>query len=258
MALQTKSISANGSNGHHKFTLTVTENSTDTTNNTSSLSWSFVISPVVKDFDWESNSGKVKYSVTIDGNTYSGIIATYDGVSTVTIKSGTMSCAHNADGAKTISCSFSITDSTGWSFAPGNASANGTMALTAIARKYTVTYYGNGGISDIEEPLVDTATYGEDYYLRANWYTRPGYTFTGWNEMPDGSATTDWGSEWIGQPWNWTYTRNVTLYAQWKPNENAYIPYVDNGEGWERVEPYFDNGSAWGICVSAIGGNEDV
>ena len=152
MALQTKNLAANGAKGHHKFTLTVTENSTSAAGNTSALSWALVLSPIVKNYDWVSNSGKVKYSVTIDGNTYSGIIATYDGVSTVTIKSGTLSCAHNADGAKTISCSFSITDSTGWSFAPGNASANGTMALTNIPRQANIAAAPN--FNDEQNPTI--------------------------------------------------------------------------------------------------------
>ena len=152
MALQTKTITANGANGHHKFTLTVTENSTSTTNNSSSVSWSFVISPVVKSYDWISNSGKVKYSVVVNGTTYSGAITTYDGVSTVTIKSGTGTCTHNDDGSKSISFSFSITDSTGWSFAPGNASASGTMALTQIPRKATITSAPN--FTDVGNPTI--------------------------------------------------------------------------------------------------------
>jgi hypothetical protein len=152
MVLQTKTITANGANGHHKFTLTVTENSTSTTSNTSSVSWSFVISPIVKSYDWISNSGNVKYSVVVNGNTYSGAITTYDGNSTVTIKSGTETCTHNNDGSKTISFSFSITDSTGWSFAPGNASASGTMALTQIPRKATITSAPN--FTDVENPTI--------------------------------------------------------------------------------------------------------
>ncbi len=152
MALQTKTLSANGAKRHHKFTLTVTENSTNVANNTSSLAWSFVISPVVKDFDWISNSGKVKYSVTINGNTYSGAIKTYDGKSTVTIKSAVETVEHDTDGSKTLSYSFSITDSTGWSFAPGNASASDTMNLTVIPRQATLETAPN--FNDDQDPTI--------------------------------------------------------------------------------------------------------
>lgn len=152
MALQTKTITANGSKGHHKFTFTVTENSTSVADNSSSAMWSLKISPIVKGFDWVSNSGKVKYSVTFNGTTYSGAIKTYDGTSTVTIKSGTATVEHDADGSKTLSFSFSITDSTGWSFAPGNASKTGTMALTAIPRQATITAAPN--FTDEENPTI--------------------------------------------------------------------------------------------------------
>lgn len=152
MALQTKTITANGSKGHHKFTLTVTENSTSISANSSAVAWKLEISPIRNSYDWISNQGKVKYSVTVNGSTYSGIIATYDGVSTVTIKSGALTCPHNADGSKTISCSFSITDSTGWSFAPGNASASGTMALTNIPRSATITSAPD--FNDEENPTI--------------------------------------------------------------------------------------------------------
>lgn len=139
MALQTKIIEANGSKGHHKFTLTITENSTDITNNTSSVSFSFVLSPVVKDYDWSySNTIPVTYSININGTAYSGNIMKYDGVSTVTITSNSLTVAHNQDGTKTISCSFSISD-IDKSFLPGAVSKSDTMTLTAIPRAATIT-----------------------------------------------------------------------------------------------------------------------
>lgn len=152
MALQSKTITADGAKKHHKFTLTVTENSTSTANNNSSVAWKLEISPIRNSYDWVSNQGKVKYSVMINGSTYSGIIAKYDGVSTVTIKSGTLSCPHDDDGTKTISFSFSITDSTGWSFAPGNASASGTMELTYIPRYAIITAAPD--FNDEEDPTI--------------------------------------------------------------------------------------------------------
>lgn len=152
MALNHTEISANGANGHHKFTLYVTEDSTSVANNTSSVSWSLVISPIVNSYDWISNSGKVSYSVNINGNIYSGIIATYDGWATVTLKGGTVTCWHDAAGAATIGFSFSITDNTGWNFAPGNASASGSLALTTIPRQATVTTAPN--FNDEENPTI--------------------------------------------------------------------------------------------------------
>ena len=133
------SISANGSNGHHKFTLTVTENSTSTANNTSSLSFSFVISPVQTSWNWELWGANITYTVTINGTKYTGSIADYDGYSSVTLKSGTLSVAHNTDGTKSISYSFSVSDTSGQSYTCGSASASSSMALTNIPRYLSIT-----------------------------------------------------------------------------------------------------------------------
>ena len=133
------SINANGSNGHHKFTLTVTENSTSTANNTSSVGFSFVLSPVQTSWNWEQWGANITYTVTINGTKYTGSIANYDGYSSVTLKSGTLSVAHNTDGSKSISYSFSVSDTSGQSYTCGNASASGTVALTTIPRYLTIT-----------------------------------------------------------------------------------------------------------------------
>ena len=152
MALQTKTISANGSKGHHKFTLTVTENSTITANNTSSVSWSLVLSPVVKNYDWNySSTVPVTYSIVFNGTTYSGNIMSYDGSSTVTVRSGSATITHNADGNKSISYRFSVS-SISASYLPGSASASGSMALTYIPRAATITSATN--FTDKQNPTI--------------------------------------------------------------------------------------------------------
>lgn len=133
------SITANGSKGHHKFTLNVSESSYSVANNTSSVAYSFVLSPVQTSWNWELWGDKISYSITINGTNYSGTIPAYDGYATVTLKSGSLTVAHNSDGGKSISYSFSVTDSTGQSYTSGNASASGTLALTTIPRATTPT-----------------------------------------------------------------------------------------------------------------------
>lgn len=139
MALQTKTISANGSKGHHKFTLTVTENSTSVANNSSSISFSFVLSPISSGWDWNySSSVPVSYSLTVGGSTYSGNIMSYDGASTVTVRQDTFNVTHSSDGTKNINYSFNVT-SLDVSYLTGSASASSTMALTTIPRAATLT-----------------------------------------------------------------------------------------------------------------------
>ena len=131
------SISANGAKGYHKFTLTVSENSTSTENNTSTVKYTFQISPVQTSWAWSSWGSSISYTVTINGTNYTGTIPSYDGYATVTLKSGSQTVTHNSDGSKSISYSFSVTDGAGQYYTPGNASASGTLALTTIPRATT-------------------------------------------------------------------------------------------------------------------------
>lgn len=134
MALQTKTITANGSKGHHKFTLTVIEDGISTPNNYSIIRWSLSLSPIKTGYDWSyKNTVPVSYSITIDGENFTGNIMTYDGSSTVTVKSGEKNITHNADGNKTISYSFSVS-SLNQSYLTGSASNSGSMDLTSIPR----------------------------------------------------------------------------------------------------------------------------
>ena len=128
------SISANGSKGHHKFTLTVTETSTSVSNNTSTISYSFKLSPITKRYDWDWKTRTISYTIKINGASYTGTIPKYDGSSTVTLKSGTQTVSHNADGTKTIEFSFDVRDEIGETYTSGNASASGSMDLTPLAK----------------------------------------------------------------------------------------------------------------------------
>lgn len=149
------SISANGSKGHHKFTLTVTETSTSEANNTSTISYSFKLSPIRNGYDWANYtnaSRTVSYTVNVNGTSYTGTIPNYDGSSTVTLKSGTQTVSHNTDGTKTISFYFNVTDTTSATYTSGNASANGTLALTPFETEKPST----GAAPIITASVVDT------------------------------------------------------------------------------------------------------
>lgn len=106
----------------------------------------------------------------------------------------------------------------------------GNKTLTACWEPihYTVTYDANGGTGTMS---TDTVTYDENYVTKANQFTRTGYEFIGWTTNADGSGS-NWTS-WIGKPWKWTYTKNITLYAQWKAKTYT-ITYEPNGGVGDR------------------------
>ena len=127
-------ISSNGSKGHHKFTLTVGLAESSIENNSSTISFSFVLSSLGGGWNWEMWGDHIKYEVTVNGTKYTGSIANYDGYSNVTLKADTLTVGHNADGNKTIQFSFRVTDTSGQTYTCGNASASGSMTLPTIPR----------------------------------------------------------------------------------------------------------------------------
>lgn len=184
---------------------------------------------------WKANTYTVKY----DGNGSTG--------------GSTASSSHTYDTAKALTANGFT--KTGYTFKGWNTKADGsgtsyadkasvknlsstnwaTVTLYAqwTANKYTVTYNANGGSGTM---AADTATYGSGYVTKENAFTRTGYTFKGWNEKADGTGT-DWTS-WIGKSWTWTYTKNITLYAQWTVNKYTLTITGDSG-----VETITGNGT---------------
>ena len=79
---------------------------------------------------------------------------------------------------------------------------------------YTVTYNANGGSGTMAQ---STVSYGSEFQTRPNTFTKTGYHFVGWNEKADGTGTA-WKTSGVTSPWTWTYTKNITLYAQWEEN----------------------------------------
>lgn len=85
-------------------------------------------------------------------------------------------------------------------------------SLTQVYQR-TVSYKSNGGSGS-----MDSQTFypddGESVTIKANGFTRSGYSFEKWNTSTDGSGTSyNAGSTYKGN--------GMTLYAQWKINFSA-------------------------------------
>ena len=79
------------------------------------------------------------------------------------------------------------------------------VSLNGVSSSYTVTFDGNGstaGSTASQTSAVPAA-------LNANGFSRTGYTFTGWNDVANGS-----GNAW-GPGANYGFVASKTLYAQW-------------------------------------------
>ena len=109
---------------------------------------------------------------------------------------------------------------------------------------YTVTYDGNGGTWQGKTTWVDNdhrVAIGDSYkvYSNDNFFVREGYTFTGWRDQN--------GEDWtyhIITPFKWNnkYAYDITLYAQWEPNDakRYTVTYDGNGGLYKGSPTYVD------------------
>ena len=75
-----------------------------------------------------------------------------------------------------------------------------------VAITYSVTFDANGGTGSMANQ-----TSGSSAALTSNQYTRPNYTFNGWNTVPNGSGTA------YANGATYAFGASTNLYAQWTP-----------------------------------------
>jgi len=86
-----------------------------------------------------------------------------------------------------------------------------------LPKFFILSFDANGGEGTMPARTFEV---GVSQAIKANTFTRSGYTFTGWNTEPDGSGTTYTDGQEI------TLSGDLILYAQWK----LFTPtYVDLG-----------------------------
>ncbi|MDR3305677.1 MAG: InlB B-repeat-containing protein [Clostridiales Family XIII bacterium] len=79
-----------------------------------------------------------------------------------------------------------------------------------LANPYTIIYNPNTGAGAMANTDV---VYGENAELRANAFSKAGYTFTGWNTRENGTGS-PYADGYAFAPYD--IAGNLTLYAQWK------------------------------------------
>lgn len=123
-----------------------------------------------------------------------------------------------------------------------NTSNTLTVEATYTAT-YTITYNGNGATSGSMSDSI--ATYGEDFITKQNTFIKTGYTFNGWNEKPDGTGIvwglTSSGVYESGKSLKWTYTKSITLYAQW----TADMVRIKIGSQWKAGQVNASVNNVW-------------
>ena len=128
-------------------------------------------------------------------------------------------------------------DGSGTSYNDGAyATFYGNSSLYAQWQKYAdpvITFDANDGSG---ATLTQTVPYGSSATLKANNFTRTGYSFTGWNTKADGSGIS------YGEKASLTLTEDITLYAQWELVTN-YTILLPDGENL-IIDPETETGEA--------------
>lgn len=116
-----------------KMTLNVSESGTSTNNNTSTLSYSLVLTSTGGSAQY---NGAGSYAININGSrvrsgTVNLNVGTYG---SVTLASGSTTVGHNNDGSKTVSVSASYSSAASAYYLPSSGSTSGSLTLTKIPR----------------------------------------------------------------------------------------------------------------------------
>ena len=165
MALQTKTISSTATANGYTLHLELTENSVSAADNTSSVSWRLYLTSG----GWSFSQYRVGWSVSLNGTVVgsrskSGAPQVSIGKnSELTVKSGTATVPHGADGSLNMAAAASI-DMDAVSYTPGPMSLSGSMALTNIPRASTLSA-SNGTLGTAQTLTVNRASAGFTHTL---------------------------------------------------------------------------------------------
>ncbi len=108
--------------------------------------------------------------------------------------------------------------------------ASDEMNLVIGVEKATVKFYANDGTNRVSTQTVPIFT---SFQLKANPYTKTGYSFTGWNTKADGTGDRYTNLQTINE-----IEEDLTLYAQWVANTYK-VQYNANGGTGNMAEQQF-------------------
>ena len=199
MALQTKTITGSTSSSNWTWKMDVIENSTNTNNNTSSVTINTYLGRASSSsyFGGNANCKIVCNGETRSINKNFSYPTNVSGGGWVLAQSETFTVGHNADGSKSIGVSSALSTS---DFTPNSASASGEMSLTTIPRASSVSG-GSGNIGASSKITITRASSNFTHTLTYAFGTLTGTIATG-----------------VGTSYDWTIP--TTFYAQ-IPNANS-------------------------------------
>ena len=209
----TKVPSYNGSKLGYTFKGWSTSSTATTATYTTGSTLPAITSAITLYAVWEVNG----YTTSItNGGTGAAGAGTHNYGSTVTIKAGTKT-GYTFAGWTINSGEINLADASSSNTTFVQPAGNVSLTANWKVNHYTVTYNANGGSGTMDSSSI-AYTGGS---LKANTFTRTGYTFKGWATSASGSKAYEDGAAIAN------LTSNITLYAVWEVNE--YTTSITNG-----------------------------
>jgi len=164
-------------------------------------------------------------TVTFDSNGGSGSMATEGSLSPAALTAnGFTRAGYTFTGWNTAA------NGSGTSYGDGatySFSSSVTLYAQWVADTFTVTFNANGGSGSMASESANAPT-----ALAGNGFTRPGYTFTGWNTAPNGGGAS------YANGATYAFTSSVTLYAQWVADTFTVTFNANGGRGSMAAESH--------------------
>ena len=117
---------------------------------------------------------------------------------------------------------------------------SGKATVMRYSVLYTVTFNANGGSGSMSAQTASLPT-----ALTSNAFTRPGYSFSGWNTVVDGSGTA------YANGANYDFTADLTLYAQWTLSP-TFMDVPANYWAWQYIESLYSAGITGGCSTNPL------
>jgi uncharacterized repeat protein (TIGR02543 family) len=116
-------------------------------------------------------------------------------------------------------------------------------------QKYTVTFNANNGTGTMGTQEFE---YGIAEKLNASTFTRPGYTFLGWSTKNNTETAAYSDQQSITKISSDSTVKNVTLYAVWKADADAYLTYTSADANMGTTSRIYDN------CTHGLESNPSI
>lgn len=139
---------------------------------------------------------------TLSGTTHGTLSFESSNTDVLTVNSST--------GAVTAVGAGEATVTAHWTAASGYCEKTMTSSTFEVAGPLTISFDANGGTGTMSAQIV---TYKAAAAIKANTFTREGYTFQGWALTADGEKTYD-------DKQSVAFTNSLTLYAVWQLNSH--------------------------------------